>query len=68
MISGTNDKITIFSGADSSEVRVNLHQAIKYAFPDVLPGSNKELVLLIEHYLMNTEIYTLEVYEIKTAD
>jgi len=33
-----------------------------------MPGGNKELVILVEDYLMNTYIYNFEVFEIKTKD
>jgi len=62
------DKIIAFYDGDSSQARPTFHQRIKYTFLDVVPGGNKELVILTEDYLMNTDIYTFEVFEIKTKD
>ena len=67
--SGNNhDRIIAFYDGDSSQARPTFHQQIKYAFLDVIPGGNKELVVLTEDYLMNTDIYTFEVFQIKTKD
>ena len=62
------DRIIAFYDGDSSQARPTFHQRIKYVFLDVIPGGNKELVVLTEDYLMNTDIYTFEVFEIKTKD
>lgn len=69
-ISGVKDQIIIYydGKSDSSETRPIFHQQVEYAFLDIIPGGNKELVVLVEDYLMNTEIYTFEVFEIKTTD
>ena len=63
-----HDKIIAFYEGDSSHARPTFHQRIKYVFLDVVRGGNKELVILTEDYLMNTDIYTFEVFEIKTKD
>ena len=63
-----HDRIIVFYDRDSSETRPTFHQKIEYAFLDVIPGGNKELVVLTEDYLMNTDIYTFDVFEIKTKD
>lgn len=69
-ISGLKDQISVCynGGSDSTGALPIFHQQIEYAFLDVIPGGNKELVVLVEDYLMNTEIYSFEVYEIKTKD
>lgn len=41
-------------------------QNLDYAFLDVLPGGNKELVFLDDYYIMNGDNYDLKVYEIIT--
>ena len=62
------DRVIAFYDGDSSGARLTFHQQIEYAFLDIIPGRNKELGVLTEDYLMNTEIYTFEVFEIKTKD
>jgi hypothetical protein len=41
-------------------------QPLNYAFLDVIPGGNKELVLLYQYYIMNGYNYDLNVYQIET--
>jgi len=67
-LAGINDRIVAFSNGDSSVVKYHFHFGIKYAFIEVIVGGNKELVVLTEHWLMGTEIYTLDVLEIKKKD
>lgn len=62
------DRIIAFYKGDSFQARPTFHQQIKYAFLDIIPGGNKELVVLTEDWLMGTEIYNFEVFEIKTKD
>lgn len=40
-------------------------QKLNYAFLDIIPGGNKELVFLNEHYIMNGDNFDFMVYEIK---
>ena len=61
-----HDRVIAFYDGDSSKARPTFHQRMEYAFLEVIPGGNKELVVLTEDYLMNTDIYTFEVFEIKT--
>jgi len=63
-----HDRIIAFYKEDSFQLRPTFHQQIKYAFLDVKPGENEELVVLTEDWLMGTEIYNFEVFEIKTKD
>jgi len=65
---GDHDKITIYNSPDSASAKATIYAGVKYVLLDVIPGGNKELVLLNEHYLMNTEFYYLEVFEIKSKD
>lgn len=65
---GDHDKVYIFHGPDSASANATIYYDIKYVLLDVIPGGNKELVVLNEHYLMNTEFYYLEVFEIKTTE
>ena len=67
-VRGTNNRIVIVDGKATAETRAAMHYSLKYAFLDIITGGNKELVLLEYHYISNTEIYYLEVYEIKNAD
>jgi hypothetical protein len=41
-------------------------QNLDYAFLDVIPGGNKELVFLDDYYIMNGDNFDFQVYEIKT--
>jgi hypothetical protein len=67
-ISGRNDKIITFYGKDSSHTRATFYFKIEYVLLDVIAGGNKELIVLTEHYMANTEFYYFEVFEIKTKD
>jgi len=40
-------------------------QDLDYAFLDIIPGGNKELVFLDDYYIMNGYNFDLKVYEIK---
>lgn len=40
-------------------------QDLDYAFIDVIPGGNKELVYLDDYYIMNGDNFDFKVYEIK---
>jgi hypothetical protein len=66
MIKGTENKIIVYVGKDSSETKANLYSHIKYAILDIIPGGNKEIIILNYHYLSNNELFYLDVYEIKT--
>jgi hypothetical protein len=52
---------------DSVEVdtRATTMQDLDYAFLDIIPGGNKELVFLDDYYFMNGDHFDFEVYEIK---
>lgn len=54
-----NDSLQINTGATTL-------QNLDYAFLDVIPGGNKELVFLDDYYIMNGDNYDFLVYEIKT--
>ncbi len=41
-------------------------QNLDYAFLDIIPGGNKELVFLNDYYIMNGDNFDFQVYEIKT--
>jgi len=65
----TSDIIKVFNGIDSTSIKDRcFYGTIKYAFLDAIPGGNKEVVVLGEHYLMNTDFYDFFVFEIKTKD
>jgi hypothetical protein len=50
---------------DSSEIAVHgFLQNFKYAFLDIIPGGNKELVVMNEYYIMNGDNFDLTIYEI----
>ena len=57
-LSSATDSVEIDTGA------TNL-QDLVYAFLDVLPGGNKELVFLDDYYIMNGDNFDFKVYEIK---
>ncbi|HET6993581.1 MAG TPA: hypothetical protein VFI06_01305 [Chitinophagaceae bacterium] len=65
--SGSNDKLIVSSGTDTAEIKIASFMQLEYALLDVKPGGNKEVVILNEHYLSNTYLYNLFVYEIKTV-
>ena len=54
-----NDSLQINTGGTTL-------QNLDYAFLDVIPGGNKELVFLDDYYIMNGDNYDFLVYEIKT--
>ncbi len=53
--------------ADSIEINTEAGtmQDLDYAFLDVNPGGNKELVFLDDYYIMNGDNFNFKVYEIK---
>ena len=55
----SKDSIDIDTGATSL-------QNLDYAFLDIIPGGNKELVFLDDYHIMNGDNFDLMVYEIKT--
>jgi len=65
-ITGRNSKMIAYSGKDSTEIKITIYMRLEYALLDVIPGGNKELIILSEHYLANTYFYDFDVYEIKT--
>jgi len=69
-ISGRKDQIIVYynGSSDSTQSLPIFHQQVEYAFLDVIQGGNYELIVLVEDYLMNTEIYSFEIFEIKTKD
>lgn len=57
----------LLSAADSVDIDtggINL-QDLDYAFIDVIPGGNKELVFLDDYYIMNGDNFYFKVYEIR---
>lgn len=57
----------LLSAADSVDIDTggtNL-QNLDYAFIDVIPGGNKELVYLNDYYIMNGDNFDFMIYEIK---
>ena len=58
----------IFFSKDSIDVdtKATPLQDLDYAFLDVIPGGNKELVFLDDYYIMNGYNFDLKVYEIKS--
>lgn len=57
----------LLSAADSVDIDTggtNL-QNLDYAFIDVIPSGNKELVFLDDYYIMNGDNFDFKVYEIK---
>lgn len=58
----------VFRGNDSLEINTNATslQDLDYAFIDIIPGGNKELVFLDDYYVMNGDNFDFKVYEIKT--
>lgn len=57
----------LLSTADSVEIDTGAGtlQDLDYAFLDVIPGGNKELVFLDDYYVMNGDNFDFKVYEIK---
>ena len=64
---GLNNKMIAYFPPDSAEMRITHFMKLKYALLDVIPGGNKELVILDEGYLANNYLYDFFVYEIKTV-
>jgi len=67
-ISTLDYRIVIYSGNDSTEIKTYPYMGLEYALLDVVPGGNKEIIILNERYLANNELYDFDVYEIKTGD
>lgn len=57
----------IFCRKDSTDI--NTHaislQDLDYAFLDIIPGGNKELIFLNDYHISNGDNFDLQVYEIK---
>ena len=65
--STSNFHFRLLSATDSIEIDTGATnmQDLDYAFLDVIPGGNKELVFLDDFYLMNGDNFDFKVYEIK---
>ena len=63
----SNFHFRLLSAADSVEIDTGATnmQDLDYAFLDIIPGGNKELVFLDDFYLMNGDNFDFKVYEIK---
>lgn len=62
-------KLTVSYKNDSVRMNIPGHmQALQYTLLDVVPGGNRELVLLDEYYIMNGYNFDFYVYEIKTGN
>jgi len=55
----SKDSIDIDTGATSL-------QNLDYAFLDIIPGGNKELIFMDDYHIMNGDNFDLMVYEIRT--
>jgi hypothetical protein len=64
---GSDHKIIASSYQDSTEaiIKTTSLEEVKYALMDIIPGGNKEIVVLDEYYIMNGYNFDLMVYEIK---
>lgn len=62
------NKLLVFQGQDSAEIRTEPYMELKYAFLDIIPGGNKEIVMMIEGHVSNNDLYYFEVFEVKTRD
>lgn len=58
-VEGRNKKVDI-------DTKSHNLQQLDYAFLDIIPGGNKELVYLDDYYIMNGDNFDLRVYEIIT--
>ena len=60
--------LKIFFSNDSVDIdtKDSGWQKLDYAFLDVIPGGNKELVFLNAYYIMNGYNFDFKVYKIKT--
>lgn len=65
---GPGAKLVIFTSTDSVVVNTkrSFSPEFKFAIMDVIPGGNKELVLLHEYHISNGDNSDLVVYAIKT--
>ena len=66
-VSGEHTQFKLFYLKDSIDIDTKAIplQKLDYAFLDVIPGGNKELVFLDDYYIMNGDNFILKVYEIK---
>ncbi len=62
----THFKIFFSKDAVDIDTEATSLQNLDYAFLDVIPGGNKELVFLDDYYIMNGFNFDFKVYEIKT--
>ncbi|WP_460560818.1 hypothetical protein [Ferruginibacter profundus] len=62
----THFKIFFSNDSADTDTKAFAPQVLNYAFIDVIPGANKELVFLDEYYFMNGYNFDYKVYEIKT--
>ena len=67
-VRGTDNRIVVVGDNATAETNAAIYYNLKYALLDIIPGGNKEIVILNYHYLSNNELYYLDVYEIKTKD
>ena len=60
-------QITAFNGSDSaSQQTYTFTEELQYAFLDIVPGGNRELVVLNTYYVMNGYNFDFEVYEVSS--
>jgi hypothetical protein len=58
--------LNILSGKDSSKIKIDAHfMDLQYSIIDVIPGRNKEIVVLSQYYIMNGDNFDFLVYEIR---
>ena len=67
-VRGTDNRIVVVGDNATAETNAAIYYNLKYALLDIIPGGNKEIVILNYHYLSNNELYYLDVYEIKIKD
>ncbi len=67
MVTGTTHfKIFFFKDSIDFDTEASPLQDLNYAFLDVIPGGNKELVFLDDYYIMNGYNFDFKVYAIKS--
>ena len=67
-LTNQNDKIVVYFDKSSAWARMYAYMELKYALLDIIPGGNKEIVVLNEGHVSNNDLYDFFVYEIETNE
>lgn len=67
-IRSNDNKLTASFASDTTQLTIpGFSERLKYTLVDVVPGGNKEILVLNEYYVMNGYNFDLYVYEVNTG-